>query len=219
MLYQISEKVRKLQKDGREIVNFIIGDPDIQTPYEIVKAASEAMKKGMTKYSFAAGETRLREKLASNHKVSTENVVITPGSKWAIFSIMYLLLKNGGNVVIPTPYWTAYALIANSIGAETRFLRTEINSEWNIDTEQLENLVDRKTRLLILNNPNNPTSKSVKDEVIEEIVQFADEKKITILSDETYSDISFVKTKNISDFDTEHVLVNSFSKTFAISNL
>jgi len=175
------------------------------------------MKQGMTKYSFSAGETKLREELASIHKVSAENVVITPGSKWAIFSIMYLLLKNGGNVVIPTPHWTSYELIAKSFGAETRFLRTEVDSNWEIDTEKLEGLVDRRTRLLILNNPNNPTSKSIKDDVLEEIVQFANEKELTILSDETYSDISFVKTKSILDLDGEHMLINSFSKTFAMT--
>ena len=130
---------------------------------------------------------------------------------------MYLLLKKGDNVVVPTPHWTAYELTAKSLGAEVRFLRTEIDSNWKIDVEKFEDLVDEKTRLIILSNPNNPTSKVIDDKVLDGIVQMANNKEIAILSDEVYSDISFVKTKSILDFDDGHILVNSFSKTFAMT--
>ena len=217
MLYEISEKTMKLESEGKKVIKFNLGDPDQQTPYEIIEAAYEAMKQGKTKYSSSAGEKKLREELASIHKVSADNVVITTGSKWAIFSVIYLLLKKGDNVVIPTPYWTAYELTAKSLGAEVRFLRTEIDSNWRIDVEKFEDLVDEKTRLIILSNPNNPTSKVIDDKALDEIVQMANNKEIKILSDEVYSDISFVKTKSILDFDDGHILVNSFSKTFAMT--
>jgi len=217
MLYEISQRAMELESEGKKIIKFNLGDPDQPTPKEIVKAALEAMKQGKTKYSFYAGEKTLREKLASIHNVSAENVVVIPGSKWAFFSIMYLLLKNGGNIVIPTPYWTAYDLAAKSLGAETKFLKTEIDSNWKIDTEKLRNLIDQKTRLLILNNPNNPTSKVIEDNVLKEIVEVANEKKVTIVSDEVYRDLSFVRTKSILDFGGNHILVSSFSKTFAMT--
>jgi len=217
MLYEISEKTMKLESEGKKVIKFNLGDPDQQTPNEIIEAAYEAMKQGKTKYSSSAGEKKLREELASAHKVSADNVVITTGSKWAIFSVMYLLLRKGDNVVIPTPYWTAYELTAKSLGAEVKFLRTEIDSNWKIDVEKFEDLVDEKTRLIILSNPNNPTSKVIDDKVLDEIVQMANNKEITILSDEVYSDVSFVKTKSILDFDDGHILVNSFSKTFAMT--
>jgi aspartate aminotransferase len=139
------------------------------------------------------------------------------GSKWAIFSIMFLFLKKGGNVVIPTPHWTSYELIAKSLGAEIRLLKTDIDSNWKIDVEKLRDLIDQKTRLVILNNPNNPTSKVANEKVLGEIVQTANNKGATILSDEVYSDISFVRTKSILDFDEDHILVKSFSKTFAMT--
>jgi len=217
MLYEISQRAMELESEGKKIVKFNLGDPDQPTPKEIVEAAFEAVKQGKTKYSFYAGEKTLREKLANIHKVSAENVVIIPGSKWAFFSVLYLLLKKGENVVIPTPYWTAYELAAKSLGVETRLLRTEIDSNWRIDTEKLGNLIDEKTRLLILNNPNNPTSKVVENSVIQEIVEIADEKKVTIVSDEVYRDLSFVGTKSILDFSGNHILVSSFSKTFAMT--
>jgi len=217
MLYEINQRAMELESEGKRIIKLNLGDPDQPTPKEIIAAALEAMKQGKTKYSFYAGEKTLREKLASIHDVSPENVVIIPGSKWAFFSIMYLLLKDGGNVIIPTPYWTAYELAAKSLGVETRFLRTEIDSNWRIDTEKLRNLIDQNTRLIILNNPNNPTSKVVENSSLEEIVEVANDKKITIMSDEVYRDLSFVRTKSILEFGGNHILVNSFSKTFAMT--
>lgn len=217
MLYEISEKVIRLENEGKKIVKFNLGDPDQPTPKEIVEAAYEAMKEGKTKYSSAAGEKELRGRIAEIHGVSADNVVITTGSKWAIFAAMYLLLKKGENVIIPTPHWTAYDLTAKSLGAEIKILRTELESDWKIDIEKLEKLVDDETRLIILNNPNNPTSKVIDEKVVEKIIHIADSKGITILSDEVYADISFVKTKSILDLNPNHVVVKSFSKTFVMT--
>jgi len=217
MLYEISEKVIKLENEGKKIIKFNLGDPDQPTPIEIIEAAYEAMKKGKTKYSSSAGEKKLRETLASIHGVSADNVVITAGSKWAIFAAMYLLLKNGENVIIPTPHWTAYDLTAKSLGAEIKLLRTELESDWRIDLEKLEALIDERTRLIILNNPSNPTSKVVDGKTVREIVRIADNHGVTVLADEVYADISFVETKSVSDFSSNHVIVKSFSKTFAMT--
>jgi aspartate aminotransferase len=217
MLYEINEKALKLESEGKKIIKLNIGDPDLETPPEIIEAAYDAIKRGKTKYSSAYGEKSLREKLASIHKVYTDNVVITPGSKWGVFSTMYLLLKDGGNVIIPTPYWTAYELAARTIGAETRFVKTELDSNWKIDLETLESVIDRDTRMIILNNPNNPTSATIEEKVLDGIVQIANDKGITILADEVYADISFVKTKRILEYGGDHILVTSFSKTFTMT--
>jgi aspartate aminotransferase len=217
MLYEINEKALKLQNEGKKVIRLNIGDPDLETPPEIIEAAYDAMKRGKTKYSSAFGEKSLREKLASIHKVYTDNVIMTPGSKFGIFSTMYLLLKDGGNVVIPTPYWTAYALTAKTLGAETRLVKTELDSNWKIDLKTLENAIDKDTRMIILNNPKNPTSNVIDPKVLDGIVRIADEKGITILSDEVYADISFVKTKSILEYGGDHILVTGFSKTFTMT--
>ncbi|MEM3377665.1 MAG: pyridoxal phosphate-dependent aminotransferase [Candidatus Bathyarchaeia archaeon] len=217
MLYEINEKAIKLENQGKKIIKLNLGDPDLETPREIIEAAYDAMKKGKTKYSSAYGEKSLREKIAEYHGVSAEYVVITPGSKWGVFATMYLLLKNGGNVVIPTPYWTAYELTAKTLGAETRLVRTELASKWKIDFEAFERAIDGQTRMIILNNPNNPTSKVMDAADMDRVVQIANEKKITVLSDEVYADISFVKTKSILDYDGNHVMVSGFSKMFTMT--
>ena len=217
MLYEINEKALKLASEGKKIIRLNIGDPDLETPPKIIEAAYDAMKKGKTKYTSAYGDKNLREKLAGNHKVYTDNVIITPGSKFGVFSVMYLLLKGGGNVVIPTPYWTAYALAAKTLGAETRFVKTELDSNWKIDLETLESSIDKDTRMIILNNPKNPTSNVIDQKVLDGIVQIADDKGIPILSDEVYAEISFVKTKSILEYGGDHILVTGFSKTFTMT--
>jgi aspartate aminotransferase len=219
MLYEINEKALKLEAQGKKIIRLNLGDPDLATPPEIVEAAYDAMKRGKTKYSSSYGENNLRKKLAEIHGVSPDNIVITPGSKWGVFSTMYLLLKGGGNVIIPTPYWTAYDLIAKTVGVETRLLRTELEEDWQIDLGKLEDLIDAKTRMIILNNPNNPTSKVLDDEVLDGVVDIANEHGVTLLSDEVYGAIAFTKTKSILDYEerNNHVLTTGFSKTFTMT--
>jgi aspartate aminotransferase len=217
MLYEISEKAIQLENQGKKMIKFNLGDTDMPTPPEIVEAAYDAIKQGKTKYSSAAGEKKLREELAGIHGVSVDNVVITTGSKWAVFSLMFLLLKRGENVVVPSPHWTSYELAAKKVGAEPRFLKADLGSDWRIDVEKLAELIDEKTRMIILNSPSNPTSKVIDEKTFSEIVQLAESRGVTILSDEVYSDISFVPAKSILDFGEDHILVNSFSKTFAMT--
>ena len=219
MLYEINEKALRLESEGRKIIRLNLGDPDLATPGEIIEAAYAAMKEGKTKYSSAYGEPKLRAKVAELHGVKAENVVITPGSKWGIFATMYLMLKGGGNVIIPTPYWTAYDLTAKSLGAQTKLLRTEMENEWKVDLDKLEDMIDENTRLIILNNPNNPTSKVMDAKTLDGIVEIANKKGVTILSDEVYATISFVKTKSILEYNGghKHILSNGFSKTFTMT--
>jgi aspartate/methionine/tyrosine aminotransferase len=132
---------------------------------------------------------------------------------------MFLTLRNGGNVIIPTPYWTAYALIAKSIGAKTKLLRTELETGWKVDLEKLESIIDKETKMIILNNPSNPTSKVIDDETLDGIVEIANKKGVTILSDAVYGAIAFTKVKSILDYGTDspHILSNGFSKTFTMT--
>ncbi|MDD1682943.1 MAG: pyridoxal phosphate-dependent aminotransferase, partial [Methanoregula sp.] len=219
MLYEINEKALKLESEGKKIIRLNLGDPDLQTPNEIVEAAYAAMKQGKTKYSSSYGELPLRKKIAEVYGVLPDNVVITPGSKWGVFATMFLTMKSGGNVIIPTPYWTAYELMAKSIGVKVKLLRTELEDKWELDLAKLESLVDKETKMIILNNPNNPTSKVMDAKTLDGVVEIADRKGVTILSDEIYATIAFKKTKSILEYDggCKHVLCNGFSKTFTMT--
>jgi aspartate aminotransferase len=219
MLYEINEKALRLESEGKKIIRLNLGDPDLATPNEIIEAAYAAMKAGKTKYSSSYGESKLRQKLAELHGVREENIVITPGSKWGIFATMYLMMRGGGNVIIPTPYWTAYDLIAKSLGAKTKLLRTEMENGWKVDLAELESLIDKETKMIILNNPNNPTSKVLDAKTLDGIVELADKKGVTVLSDEVYATIAFTKAKSILEYngDHRHILTNGFSKTFTMT--
>ena len=219
MLYEINEKAIRLEREGKKIIRLNLGDPDLATPTEIVEAAYAAMKAGKTKYASAYGEEKLRQKLAKIHGVKTENVVITPGSKWGIFATLYLMMKGGGNIIVPTPYWTAYELMAKSLGAQTKLLKTEMEDAWKIDLTKLEAMIDKETKIIILNNPNNPTSKVIDPKTLDGIVDIANKKSVTVLSDEVYGPISFVKTKSILEYDGQgtHILSNGFSKMFTMT--
>jgi aspartate aminotransferase len=218
MLYEINEKALKLESEGKKIIRLNLGDPDMATPPEIVEAAYAAMKQGKTKYSSSYGEKPLREKIAEIHGVSADNVVITPGSKWGVFATMFLLMKGGGNVIIPTPYWTAYELMAKALGAKAKLLKTELEDEWKVDLDKLEELIDKDTKMIILNNPNNPTSKVMDAETLDGIVELANRKKVTILSDEVYATIAFTKAKSILEYcGGNHILSSGFSKTFSMT--
>jgi aspartate aminotransferase len=219
MLYEINEKALKLESEGKKIIRLNLGDPDLPTAPEIIEAAYASMKAGKTKYSSSYGELKLRQKLAELNGVKVDNVVVTAGSKWGIFATMYLLLKGGGNVIIPTPYWTAYDLMAKSLNAQTKLLKTKLEDDWKVDLDKLEELIDKDTKMIILNNPNNPTSKVIDAETLNGIVEIADRKGITILSDEVYGTIAFTKTKSILEYnmDGNHILSNGFSKTFSMT--
>jgi aspartate aminotransferase len=216
-LHGIAERVVQREKEGNRIVKFNVGDPDQPTPPEIVDAMITALRQGKTKYSSSGGEKQLREALAQLHKASPEQVVVTPGSKWAVFSLMSLLLKKGDNVIIISPHWSDYETIAKTFGAETRLLKTELDADWRIDVAELERMMDEHTQLLILNNPNNPTSRTIRGAALEKLAQVANAHGTNILSDEVYMDLSFVETKSIRNFEGAHLLVKSFSKTFAMT--
>lgn len=216
-LYQIAQRVIELEKAGKKIIKFNIGDPDQKTPFKIIEAAFLAMKKGKTKYCHFGGEKELREKLAKIYKANPERTIISPGSKWAIFSILYLLWERNANLILPSPYWTAYQGMAKKIGWKIKLIKTKLEKNWQIDLREIENSIDKRTKLIILNNPNNPTSKIINGKIFEKIVEMANKNKIKILSDETYSEISFKKIKSILEFPGENIFVNSFSKTFAMT--
>jgi aspartate aminotransferase len=113
----------KLEKEGKKMFKFNVGDPDQPTPLEVSQAAFDAMKEGRTKYSSSSGEKELREKLSQVYGAKPEEVTVSPGSKWSIYSIMHILLKDGGNVIIPSPDWTAYEMMARTWERRSRYSR------------------------------------------------------------------------------------------------
>jgi aspartate aminotransferase len=216
-LYDIFEKVHKLEQQGRRIVKFNVGDPDQSTDKRIIDACTKAMKDGYTKYGSATGEPFLRKQLAEEHGVKEENVFVSSGSKFSVYAAMDALMQGGDNVIVPSPHWNAYELIAKKLGGEARYVKTRMELDWQIDPAMIENAIDARTRAIIICNPSNPTSSVVREKVLDAIVEISERKKVPIISDECYADISFKKVKSVTDYGKGNICIKSFSKTFAMT--
>lgn len=217
MLYEISERVMRMQMQGRQMIKLNVGDPDQQTDSRIVQATADAIKSSGTKYGSAAGLIQLREALAQQYSVKTENVLITPGAKWAVFCSLSLLLKDGGNVIIPSPFWTAYPLMVSQLGGKVKVLETSIENDWKLDIGRLEELIDSETKAIILNSPNNPTSKCINPSDINEILAMAARKSVMVIADQTYSELCFSGRQSKPAIQQGCMVAGSFSKAFAMT--
>ena len=216
MLYETFEKIFALEAAGKKLVKLNVGEPDWRPPAAAIKAAQSALGKGMDKYGSAYGELPLREKLASIHGCSAKNIVITPGSKWGVYALMKLHLQPSDNAVIFSPYWSAYSLMCNSLGAQAKLVNLEMKNSWKPDMESFNSAIDGKTRMIVLNSPCNPTSSAFSQKDEREIEKIAAEKGIPILADDAYRDLLFAKRKE-RQFSPGVLGACTFSKTFGMT--
>ncbi|MDP2717259.1 MAG: pyridoxal phosphate-dependent aminotransferase, partial [Candidatus Micrarchaeota archaeon] len=215
-LYKLSERIFELEKQGRKILRLNIGDPGLPTPQALVDAAQKAFAEGKTRYASAQGQKPLLEKIASLHGAESKNATVTPGSKWACYGLMKILLQPGDNIVTPTPFWSAYELMAQNLGASAKLLRTPADNRWDFEPQDLFALVDERTKLIAINSPLNPTSTEYRPDTLKAVYEFAAEKKIQVLVDEAYRDLSFKRTDLTPHSDCVNV-TNTFSKAYCMS--
>ena len=159
----ISAKAKKLKAEGRDVVNFGVGEPDFNTPDYIIEAAIKAMKEGKTKYTPASGIPELKKAIVENRKLATgveyspSQVVIGAGAKQPLYNAIAALAEEGDEVIVPSPYWVTYPELAKFCGAKNVFVETKPENGYKMTAEELEKAITPKTKLLILNSPNNPT--------------------------------------------------------------
>ena len=216
--YDIAEKVLKLEAQGRKVAKLYVGEPETETPPEVVEAAHKAMLEGKTKYGSGAGIPKLRQRIAQFHGCKLEQVSVGPGVKWFIFSSMRLLAKPGDNVVIQSPYYPTYGLNAGNLGLGFRTVATSVENKWQVDPAELEAKVDKRTRIIAIVDPHNPTSTVMQPKVFNEILEIAEKHNAHVLLDEVYKDMAFQKiTTGLDASNPLHLTLNGFSKTFSMS--
>lgn len=215
-LYKLSERIFELEKQGKSIVKLNIGNPGLPTPPLLVKAAQDAIAQGKTFYASGQGEKKLLEKIASMHNAEVKNATVTPGSKWAIYGLMKILLRQGDNIVTPGPFWSAFELIAKNLGGSCTLVKTDAENRWNFEPDALIDAVDAKTKLIILNSPLNPTSTEYAAEDLKAVYEYAHDKKIQVLVDEAYRDLSY-KTTGLTPYSEYINVTNTFSKAYCMS--
>jgi aspartate aminotransferase len=225
--FEVLNRARALEKQGKEIIHLEIGEPDFDTPANVVQAGVEALHKGWTHYGPAAGLPELRQAIAEyvsrtrNIQVSSEEVVVVPGGKPIIFFMMLALIEAGDEVIYPNPGFPIYeSMVHYSIGKAIPIPLRE-DRDFSIDTKELASLISDKTKLIILNSPHNPTGGVLTKKDIFEIAEAIGDRNIMILSDEIYSRLIYdgesFSIMSVPGFKERTVLLDGFSKTYAMT--
>ena len=227
--FTVLAKANKLKSEGKDIINLGIGQPDFTTPKNILEAAIKAIKDGMHGYTPSNGIIELREAVSKyilekyKTNINPENILITPGGKPVIFFSTLLFGEKGSEIIYPDPGFPIYRSMIKYSGAKPVPLLLKEQNNFEIDIDQLSNLISKKTRLIIINNPNNPTGSFMNESKINNLVKMLEKfPKVAILSDEIYSRIIFDNNSMPSLLRYESIrdrliILEGWSKTFCMT--
>jgi aspartate aminotransferase len=211
-------KAKQLESEGKKIIHLEVGEPDYLPPVNVKNELLKTFEKKRIHYTQTNGVPMLRNLIAQERSVKEENVIITPGARFAVFSAMVSNLSIGDELIISEPAWPAYRDCANFIGVKVKAIRTNVEQKWDLDLDQLEQLITSNTKMIVLNSPNNPTGKIIREREIDDILKLARKNDIFVLSDEVYSMYSYIPYKSILDFGYDKsIMVSSFSKSHAMT--
>ena len=217
-------KAKSLEQKGKKIIHMEVGEPDFSPPEIVKKSLSEVFEKGFMKYGQAKGMPIFREALAKyvsekfNTKITYENIIVSPGARFSIFSAISTLLNPGDEMIVIEPAWPAYKDCALNAGIKVRTINTTLEEKWEPSIEQIKKVINSNTKMIVLNYPNNPTGKILPEKLQDDIIEIAKENNLYVLSDEIYS--QYVKTnwKSILSYNYEKSIVTqSFSKSHAMT--
>ncbi|MGO0988108.1 pyridoxal phosphate-dependent aminotransferase [Clostridioides difficile] len=226
----ISSKVKEMESDGIKVINLSIGEPDFNVPNVAKSYGIDSLNKDCTKYDLVPGLKILREEICkklieeNNCRYSIDEIVISSGAKNSITNTLLALTDEGDEVLLPKPYWVSYPEMVKLVNAVPVFIDTKKENGFKLTKEELEKSITSKTKILVLNNPSNPTgSVYTKDELIE-IVKVCIQNKIYILADEIYEKIcytgNFTSVASLSEEAKDiTITINGFSKSAAMTGL
>ncbi|MET1124345.1 MAG: aminotransferase class I/II-fold pyridoxal phosphate-dependent enzyme [Archaeoglobaceae archaeon] len=210
------EIVERAKREGRRIVSLTIGEPDFDTPEEVVERACNAMRRGYTHYTSNFGIEELREAIAEMHGVESSWVMVTTGASEALLNASLAFVEAGSEVVIPSPSFLSYFTYAKLCGARVRQVMTH-NSDFELSAEKLNEVMSRKVSVLFLNYPNNPTGAVLDQRQMDAIAEVAEDYGCLIVSDEIYEHIHYDKKPGTLAGRENVVVVNGFSKSLAMT--
>jgi aspartate aminotransferase len=217
----IFSKAKQLEAMGKKIIHMEVGEPDYSPPARVGTALAESFPMKLYHYTDTAGITKLRDAIAAKEGggISRDQVIVTPGGRFAVFAAITSFLRAGQELIVIEPAWPAYKECADFVGARTKILRTTLEDKWAPDTKRLEELINSTTKMIVLNYPNNPTGKVLDKQTIEKIVSIAKDRGLYLLSDEVYADYVFGGEFNsVRKHDyTKTIIVGSFSKRYAMT--
>lgn len=226
--FEVLAKAKTLEKQGKNIVHLEIGEPDFDTPKNIKDAAVKALNAGYTHYTPSAGMPELRQTVAEyisrtrNLDVKPEEVVITPGAKPIMFFSILALVNPGEEVLYPNPGFPIYESMINFVGAKPVPIKLNEENDFSLDPEYVKKVITKKTKMIIINSPENPTGGVMTREQLKVIADSLENRDdVFVLSDEIYSRIIYEgKHESITQFagmKDKTILLDGFSKTYAMT--
>ena len=222
----MAEKAREMDRSGRKVYHLEIGEPDFDTPQHIIEAAFEAIRRGSTHYTSSRGIIELREAICEDlerrgvEADPRKEVIVTPGAKHAMYCACLATLDPGDEVLVLAPTWpTHYQCIEI---AEARGLEVPCGDDYNLTEEVLKENITRKTKMILVNSPNNPTGGVVDESGLRVIADLALDHNLLVLSDEIYDRIVYdgLVLQSIASFEKlreRTIVINGFSKTYAMT--
>jgi aspartate aminotransferase len=224
----VMEAATKLRDQGIDVVDFGPGEPDFPTPENVKQAGIRAIQANFTKYTAIAGIKELKKAIVDKHarefgsKYDVSECVVNMGGKHAIFNIFEALVEAGDDVIIPTPYWVTFADIARFVNSNPIFLETRESDGFRLTAEILERALTPKTRLVVVNSPNNPSGAVLDDAEFGKIAKLCRDRNVFLLSDECYSHFLYDGRKPFSvasytDLKSHIVIAGSVSKTYSMT--
>jgi len=225
----VDSKAKAMKSEGLDVCSFGAGEPDFDTPEHIKAAAIAALESGFTKYTPSSGIPELRQAIAD--KLQQENgisykpsqIIVSTGAKHSCYNAILATCQPGDEVIIPSPYWLSYPEMVRLAGADPIFVQAKEENGWKITRDEFENAMTPRTKMIIINSPNNPTGAVYTREEIEGIAAVAAEEEILILADEIYEKLVYDGLEHVSiaslgpEFYDLTITVNGFSKAYAMT--
>lgn len=225
--FDVLVKARALEAKGHSIIHMEIGEPDFPTPVNIVEAGRQALADGWTKYGATQGDPELREVIAElvsktrGISVSEQNVVVTPGGKPILFFPLLALLEPGDEVLYPNPSFPIYESVIRYCGATPVPLPLVEERGFSLDLDMLRAKLSPRTKVLMINSPQNPTGGVIPEEDIRAIAELVRDRHIMVLSDEVYSNIYFDRKPfsiaSLPGMVEKTIILDGFSKTYSMT--
>ena len=225
--FEVLARARRLEAEGMDVIHLEIGEPDFNSPANVVDAGSDALRNGFTHYNPSPGFMELRDRIAEEVSstrgisVTGDNVVVTPGGKPIMFFVIMALVDEGDEVLYPNPGFPIYESMIEFIGGVAVPMQLHESMGFNLDVDQVAESITERTKLMIVNSPNNPCGSIVPEGDLERLAGLAKEHDIVVLSDEIYSRFLYEgEHHSISSYSAMRdrtIILDGFSKTYAMT--
>ena len=224
----IDSKAKAMKAEGLDVCGFGAGEPDFDTPEHIKNAAQAGIEAGFTKYTPSSGTPELRQAISEKFQADNglsykpSQIIVSNGAKHSCYNTILATCQPGDEVIIPAPYWLSYPEMVRLAGAEPVFVQTREENGWKMSAEEFQDAMTPRTKLVIINSPNNPTGAVYSREGLSALIEVATDEEILILSDEIYEKLTYDGAEHVSVASLPNaydltITINGFAKAYSMT--